>query len=130
MELIYQQGNGKNQQYQEHFRDSEILILDEPTASLDPKIEYKIYQDFLNISENKTVIYVTHRLATVKFADKVLLLNNGKILGFEHHDTLYENNKYYKNLYDLQASIYQLKIESIFDMYKKSVKLQYKIKAG
>lgn len=60
MELIYQQGNGKKiSNIKSIFRDSEILILGlNLTASLDPKIEYKIYQDFLNISENKIIIYV------------------------------------------------------------------------
>lgn len=80
------------------FSNKEILVLDEPTASLDPKIENKIYQDFLKLTENKTVLFITHRLATVKKADKVLVIKNGEILGFDTHNNLMENNNYYKDL--------------------------------
>lgn len=89
------------------FSNKEILVLDEPTASLDPKIENKIYQDFLKLTENKTVLFITHRLATVKKADKVLVIKNGEILGFDTHNNLMENNNYYKDLYNLQLSLYE-----------------------
>ncbi len=88
------------------FRDSEILFLDEPTASIDAKTEYKIYSDFLKLTKNKTVIFITHKLATVKKADKILLLKNGEILDFENHEKLIKNNLYYKDLYEMQASTY------------------------
>lgn len=89
------------------FSNKEILILDEPTASLDPKIESKIYQDFLKITENKTVLFITHRLATVKKADKVLVIKNGEFIAFDTHDNLMINCEYYKDLYNLQVSLYE-----------------------
>lgn len=88
------------------FRNSDILILDEPTASLDPRTEHSIYSDFLKLTENKTVIFVTHRLSTVKKADKVLLIKDGTLIDFDSHDNLYNKNEYYKELYEMQASLY------------------------
>lgn len=89
------------------YRDSDIFILDEPTAALDPRIEFMIFNKFMELSENKTVLFVTHRLASVRNADKVLLLKNGKVLGFDTHEALMQANDYYRELYQMQAAMYQ-----------------------
>ena len=89
------------------FGSFDILILDEPTASIDAKAEFQIYEKFLAITKGKTVFFVTHRLSTVKRADKVLLLKKGKIYGFAPHEVLIKTNAYYKELYNMQAEAYR-----------------------
>lgn len=89
------------------YMDAGILILDEPTAALDPKIEFLVFNKFMELSRNKTVLFITHRLASVKNADKVLLLKNGRVLGFDTHEALMDTNDYYRELYQAQASMYQ-----------------------
>lgn len=87
--------------------NSSILVLDEPTASLDPRSEFEIYQSFIKMTKNKTVFFITHRLSAVKLADKVLVLKNGEIVGFAPHNILMAENKYYADLYNLQAKSFQ-----------------------
>lgn len=89
------------------YMDADILILDEPTAALDPRMEYLVFNKFMELSQNKTVLFVTHRLASVRNADKVLLLKNGKVLGFDTHEALVRTNDYYRELYQMQAAMYQ-----------------------
>ncbi|MFK8243048.1 MULTISPECIES: ABC transporter ATP-binding protein [unclassified Facklamia] len=88
------------------FADKDILILDEPTAAIDAKLENKIYKQFLELSTGKTVIFVTHRLSSVKKADKVLLIKRGEVVAFSSHEELMQSNDYYKELYQLQAEPY------------------------
>lgn len=84
-----------------------FLVLDEPTASLDPKIEREVLEKLLELGQERTVLYVTHRLGTVRQADRVLLLKEGRILGFAKHDTLLQESAYYRELYAAQAEPYQ-----------------------
>lgn len=86
--------------------DSEILILDEPTAALDARSEYEVYQQFLELVENKTVLFITHRLSAVKMADKVVALKDGEILEIGSHEELLEKKGYYYELYTMQAEAY------------------------
>lgn len=88
------------------YRDADILILDEPTSALDPKIESLLLDKFLELSQNKTVLFITHRLASVRNADKVLVLKNGEVCGFDTHQMLMQTNAYYRELYQTQASMY------------------------
>ncbi|MDE6983413.1 MAG: ABC transporter ATP-binding protein/permease, partial [Lachnospiraceae bacterium] len=88
------------------YKDADILILDEPTSALDPKIETLLLDKFLELSQNKTVLYITHRLASVRNADKVLVLKNGEVSGFDTHQTLMQTNVYYRELYQAQAAMY------------------------
>ena len=82
------------------------LFLDEPIAALDAKSENEIYQHFLRENEDKTIIFVTHRLSTVKYADKILFLQNGRVLGFDTHEKLIRSNADYRNMYNLQKEAY------------------------
>ena len=89
------------------YSQAPILILDEPTAALDARAENQLVTKFLELAENKTVLFVTHRLAMVKKADKVLVLKDGQVVGFDHHDQLLQHNTYYADLYALQADFYR-----------------------
>ena len=88
------------------FSNVPILILDEPTASIDAKAEYELFQDFLQLTQGKTVFYITHRLASVKFADKILVLKSGEIHSFGTHNELMNKDEYYRKLYKMQSSMY------------------------
>ena len=88
------------------YADGKIEFLDEPTAALDAKSEAEIYQRFLKENDNKTIFFVTHRLSAVRFADKVLFLDGGKVSGFDTHTNLLQINPKYKEMYDLQKDAY------------------------
>ena len=88
------------------YADGKIEFLDEPTAALDAKSEEEIYQRFLKENDKKTIFFVTHRLSAVRFADKVLFLDGGKISGFDTHTNLLQTNPKYKEMYDLQKDAY------------------------
>lgn len=89
------------------FSDAPIMILDEPTASIDARTEYYINQRFNELTEGRTVFYITHRLSSVKDADRVLVLKDGEVIGLDSHDVLLETNDYYKEFYQMQAQAYQ-----------------------
>ncbi|WP_270508652.1 ABC transporter ATP-binding protein [Lactobacillus gasseri] len=88
------------------YANGKIEFLDEPTAALDAKSESKIYQRFLKENDKKTIFFVTHRLSAVRFADKVLFLDGGKVSGFDTHTNLLQTNPKYKEMYDLQKNAY------------------------
>lgn len=89
------------------YMDADILILDEPTAALDPKTEFLVFDKFMELSRNKTVLFVTHRMASVRNADKVLLLKDGRVIGFDTHETLLRTCDSYRETCQMQASMYQ-----------------------
>lgn len=91
------------------YKNAPVVILDEPTAALDPRIEYEIYTKFDEISRNKTTLYITHRLASTQFCDKVIVLKNGSLEAIGSHYELLKDSKYYYELYDMQAKFYKNK---------------------
>lgn len=88
-----------------YYRNSPLLILDEPSAALDPEAEEVIFNLTEKIAKENSgiTIFVTHRLGNIKNTSKVLLLDEGKVLGFEPHDILITKSKKYNYLYNLQA---------------------------
>ena len=90
-----------------YMRDAPILILDEPTASLDAKAEYEAFQRFVNLAKNKTAILISHRFSTVRFADRILVLENGTKLEIGTHEELLKENGRYAELFNLQARGYR-----------------------
>lgn len=88
-------------------QDSKILILDEPTAALDAIAEEEIYKSFNEILKGKTGLFISHRLASTRFCDEILLLNNGTITEKGTHEELLKNNSLYSEMYETQASYYQ-----------------------
>lgn len=89
------------------YRDSKIIILDEPTAALDPVAENEIFINLNNLAKNKTTIYISHRLSSCKFCDHIAVFDNGYIIQYGSHDDLITNKegKYYE-LFTTQAKYY------------------------
>jgi ATP-binding cassette subfamily B protein len=87
--------------------DAKILILDEPTAALDPVAESNIYELFHRISMGKSAIFITHRLGAAKLTDEILVIDDGTVKEQGTHDELMERNGIYCNLYHKQRSWYQ-----------------------
>lgn len=89
------------------YRDAPFILLDEPTAALDPISEYQVYSDFSAISGDKTTVYISHRLASCRFCDKIAVFDSGKIVQTGSHESLVaeENGKYHE-LWEAQAQYY------------------------
>ncbi|WP_232695572.1 ABC transporter ATP-binding protein [Brevibacillus daliensis] len=85
------------------FKEGEIIILDEPTASLDPKAEIEVYKQFELLSKNKTAIYISHRMAAAKLADKIIVMKDGSIIEQGTHDELLKLEKEYFRMYKIQS---------------------------
>ena len=85
-------------------KNSPIILLDEATSSLDADSEEKVQNAILNLTKNKTTLVIAHRLSTIMRANKIIVLNQGKIAGTGTHKELIENSPIYKNLYSKQVS--------------------------
>jgi ATP-binding cassette subfamily B protein len=88
-------------------RDAEVLILDEPTASLDAEAEYEIFQRFQKLAVGKVVLLVSHRFSTVRQADRIAVIEDGKISELGSHDELIKLGGTYARLFELQAQGYR-----------------------
>lgn len=88
-------------------RDFQIAILDEPSSALDPIAEYKMYENLINVTQNKTVIYISHRLSSAVLSDRIFVLGNGTILESGSHSELMAQNGEYSKMFILQASSYK-----------------------
>ncbi|MDU5150062.1 ABC transporter ATP-binding protein [uncultured Anaerococcus sp.] len=88
-------------------KNSYALIMDEPTAALDALAEEKIYSRLDKISEGKTLIFISHRLASTRFCDKIMLLDGGKISEYGTHDELIKRDGLYKQMYESQRKYYK-----------------------
>lgn len=89
-------------------KNSSIIILDEPSSSLDPLSEYEMYERVFNLYQNKTLILISHRLYSVKMVDKIFFIENGEILEQGNHEELMKLNGKYAHMYSLQANQYKL----------------------
>ena len=88
------------------YKDAPFVILDEPTAALDPIAEAQIYENFNEMVRNKTAIYISHRMSSCKFCDRIVVLDAGNIAEMGTHDTLLAENGIYARLYQTQAQYY------------------------
>lgn len=84
-----------------------VLILDEPSSALDPISEYNLNRAMLEAAEDKTVIFISHRLSTTRLADRIYMMENGRIIESGSHDELMRLNGSYARLFQLQAGRYQ-----------------------
>ena len=88
------------------YKDAQFVIMDEPTAALDPLAEYEIYNDFDKLTKGKTAVYISHRLSSCKFCDRIMLISNGKIVEQGTHDELLNQKGLYADMYSKQAHYY------------------------
>lgn len=88
------------------YRTHDFIVLDEPTAAIDPLEETRIYQKFAEISEGKTAIIVTHRLGSARIADRIIVMDQGRIAEIGTHDELIRKGGKYAEMYHAQAQWY------------------------
>jgi ATP-binding cassette subfamily B protein len=90
-----------------YLRDSDVLILDEPTAALDPKAEVEVYQQFRDVSRGRTVLLISHRLGAAKLADRIIVLHDGEIAEEGTHAELAAGKGYYAHMLGIQSQWYR-----------------------
>jgi ATP-binding cassette subfamily B protein len=88
-------------------RDAEILILDEPTASLDARAEYEIFARMRELTAGKTAVFISHRFSTVRLADRIFVLDNGTLTEAGSHTELMALDGTYAELFNIQAAAYR-----------------------
>ena len=90
-----------------YLRDSQVLILDEPTSALDARSEYEVFQRFAELTAGKMALFISHRFSTVRMADRIVVLENGRIAEEGDHDTLTQLGGRYAEMFELQAASYR-----------------------
>lgn len=90
-----------------HMRDGQVLILDEPTASLDARAEYEVYRRFVNVTGGRIIILISHRFSTVRMADRIVVLAQGQIVEQGSHQELVSHGGKYAELFHAQAAGYR-----------------------
>ena len=89
------------------YKDAPVLVLDEPTAALDPIAESEIYDAYARYTEGKTALFISHRFASTRFSDRILLLENGEIRESGTHDELMRQQGRYAELFHVQSKYYE-----------------------
>ncbi len=89
------------------YKDAPFVILDEPTAALDPVAEAEVYETFHDITKGKTAVYISHRMSSCRFCDEILVLDHGKLRERGTHQQLVEQQGIYAKLYETQAEYYR-----------------------
>jgi ATP-binding cassette subfamily B protein len=90
-----------------YMRDAQLLILDEPTAALDARSEFEVFQRFKDLSEGKTAVLISHRFSSVRMADRILVLHEGEVEAIGTHEELLSQRARYAELFELQAAGYR-----------------------
>ncbi len=88
------------------YKDAPVLILDEPAAALDPVAENEIYQKYRGLARGKTSFFVSHRLASTRFCDRIIFLENGRITEMGTHKELMGKNGTYADMFRVQSKYY------------------------
>lgn len=93
------------------YKDSPVLILDEPTAALDPIAENEMYEKYNKLIGGKTSIFISHRLSSTRFCDRILFMKDGKIVETGTHDELMKLGREYAKMFEIQAHYYQKEVK-------------------
>ncbi len=88
------------------YKNSPIVILDEPTAALDPKSEAEIYSKFNRLTKNKTALFISHRMSSCQFCDEVIVIDQGQIIEKGHHNVLARSSGLYSKMWEAQSRYY------------------------
>jgi ATP-binding cassette subfamily B protein len=90
-----------------YLRDAQVLILDEPTSALDARSEYEVFQRFAELTSGKMALFISHRFSTVRMADRIVVLENGRIAEEGDHEALTNLGGRYAEMFELQAASYR-----------------------
>ena len=89
------------------YKEAPILILDEPTAALDPVAENELYLQYRDLTEGRTSLFISHRFASTRFCDRIILMDQGGIVEMGTHEELMSQNGLYAEMYQVQSQYYQ-----------------------
>ena len=89
------------------YRDAPILVLDEPTAALDPIAENELYQKYNELTTHKTSFFISHRLSSTRFCDRILFISDGRIAEMGTHEELMEKRGAYWRMFQIQSHYYK-----------------------
>jgi ABC-type transport system involved in cytochrome bd biosynthesis fused ATPase/permease subunit len=90
-----------------YMREAQLLILDEPTAALDARAEYEVFERFKELTQGKTAVLISHRFSTVRMADRILVIEHGRVQEIGAHEELLARQGRYAELFQLQAAGYR-----------------------
>jgi len=90
-----------------YLRDAQVLILDEPTAALDARSEFEVFQRFAELTAGKSALFISHRFSTVRMADRIVVLENGRIAEDGNHEKLLNLGGRYAEMFEMQAASYR-----------------------
>ena len=90
------------------YRDAPVVILDEPTAALDPKAEAEVYARFREMVQGRTSVYISHRMASCRFCDHIIVFEDGKIAEQGSHEALFAAGGSYAKMWNAQAKYYNV----------------------
>jgi ATP-binding cassette subfamily B protein len=90
-----------------YLRDAQLLILDEPTAALDARSEFEVFERFAELTQGKMALFISHRFSTVRMADRIVVLADGRIVEEGSHNHLMALGRRYAEMFELQAASYR-----------------------
>jgi ATP-binding cassette subfamily B protein len=90
-----------------YMRDAQLLILDEPTAALDARSEFEVFRRFADLTAGKTALFISHRFSTVRMADRIVVLENGRVIEDGSHARLTSLGGRYAEMFEMQAASYR-----------------------
>lgn len=89
------------------YKDAPVIVLDEPTAALDALAEYNLYKNFDGIVQNKSAVYISHRLSSTRFCDRIAMFKSGEMVEYGSHEELIRRGGAYAEIFEIQAQYYK-----------------------